>query len=58
MTSAAQAVSLVKRFEEIGLEDVPSVGGKNASLGEMVHASICSRKPLPCRGSFCEDERD
>ena len=22
-------------FDEIGIEDVPSVGGKNASLGEM-----------------------
>jgi len=25
----------VRRFEEIGIEDVPLVGGKNASLGEM-----------------------
>ena len=27
--------SLVKKFTEIGIADVPSVGGKNASLGEM-----------------------
>ncbi|WP_456392341.1 phosphoenolpyruvate synthase [Nitratifractor sp.] len=27
--------SFVKWFEEIGIEDVPEVGGKNASLGEM-----------------------
>jgi pyruvate,water dikinase len=25
----------VKRFQEIGIDDVPAVGGKNASLGEM-----------------------
>jgi pyruvate,water dikinase len=26
----------IRRFEEVGLEDVPEVGGKNASLGEMI----------------------
>jgi pyruvate,water dikinase len=26
---------LIRNFDEIGLEDIPSVGGKNASLGEM-----------------------
>jgi len=25
----------VKWFNEIGIEDIPDVGGKNASLGEM-----------------------
>jgi len=25
----------VKWFDELGIEDVPEVGGKNASLGEM-----------------------
>lgn len=30
------ATSYVRFFEEIGIDDVPSVGGKNASLGEMV----------------------
>ena len=25
----------VKQFDEIGIDDIPSVGGKNASLGEM-----------------------
>jgi pyruvate, water dikinase len=29
--------SLILWFEDIRLEDVPRVGGKNASLGEMVH---------------------
>jgi pyruvate,water dikinase len=28
-------MTYVKWFNEIGIEDVPSVGGKNASLGEM-----------------------
>lgn len=28
----------VKRFSEIGIDDVPMVGGKNASLGEMYRA--------------------
>ena len=28
----------VRWFGEIGLADVPLVGGKNASLGEMLHA--------------------
>ena len=28
-------MAFVKWFKEIGMEDVPSVGGKNASLGEM-----------------------
>ncbi len=34
-TATQQAVDFVKRFEEIRIEDIPSVGGKNASLGEM-----------------------
>ena len=28
----------VKWFEDLRIEDVPSVGGKNASLGEMIRA--------------------
>ncbi len=35
MGKAAQSIELVKWFEELGIGDVPSVGGKNASLGEM-----------------------
>jgi len=27
--------SMIRRFDEIGIEDIPLVGGKNASLGEM-----------------------
>jgi len=29
-------VKFVKRFEEVGAKDVALVGGKNASLGEMI----------------------
>jgi pyruvate,water dikinase len=37
MTNAAIAssVDFIRWFDEIGIEDVPLVGGKNASLGEM-----------------------
>jgi pyruvate,water dikinase len=33
--SGPQANQYIRWFEEIGIEDVPQVGGKNASLGEM-----------------------
>jgi pyruvate,water dikinase len=36
MNKTAHASSFIRWFEEIGIEDIPSVGGKNASLGEMV----------------------
>ena len=35
MAKGTQGRVLVKWFEELGIDDVPSVGGKNASLGEM-----------------------
>ena len=35
MGRVTQSIELVKWFEKLGIEDVPSVGGKNASLGEM-----------------------
>jgi pyruvate,water dikinase len=28
---------LIRRFDEITLDDIPLVGGKNASLGELFH---------------------
>lgn len=34
-------------FEEIGLDDVPFVGGKNASLGEMIQALSANGIPVP-----------
>ncbi|SMP61573.1 phosphoenolpyruvate synthase [Neorhodopirellula lusitana] len=35
MSAVTTAVDLVRWFDQIGIDDVPSVGGKNASLGEM-----------------------
>ncbi|GJL49182.1 MAG: phosphoenolpyruvate synthase [Nitrospirales bacterium] len=35
MTKIARTVSAIRWFEEISIEDIPHVGGKNASLGEM-----------------------
>jgi pyruvate,water dikinase len=36
MNKTAQASPFIKWFDQIGIEDIPCVGGKNASLGEMV----------------------
>ena len=33
-----QSFSYIRRFSELGIDDVPLVGGKNASLGEMYQA--------------------
>jgi pyruvate,water dikinase len=33
---AARSQALVLKFEEVGIGDIPMVGGKNASLGEMI----------------------
>jgi pyruvate,water dikinase len=35
-TQAAKEQSLILWFDEIGIEDIPLVGGKNASLGELI----------------------
>ncbi len=35
MSHCQEPISWIRWFEEIGIEDVPLVGGKNASLGEM-----------------------
>lgn len=37
----------IRRFREIGLTDVPSVGGKNASLGEMISRLASFGIPVP-----------
>ena len=39
----------VRFFEEIGIEDVPLVGGKNASLGEMFQKLSEPGRPHPAR---------
>lgn len=31
-----EAISFIKQFDEISISDIPLVGGKNASLGEMI----------------------
>ncbi len=41
---------LVKWFEEVGIKDVPVVGGKNASLGEMI--SSLKAKGVQVPGGF------
>ena len=38
---------LIKRFAEITLDDLPTVGGKNASLGELIHALQGEGVPVP-----------
>jgi len=53
-------------FEEVGIEDVPMVGGKNASLGEMIQQLtkkgvnvphwICYHSP--CLSLLCEKCRN
>lgn len=35
-TSSSQETSLILWFDEVGIVDIPLVGGKNASLGEMI----------------------
>jgi pyruvate,water dikinase len=47
MGTATQDVQLVKWFDELGIEDVPSVGGKNASLGEMYHELAAKGVKVP-----------
>ena len=36
MTASIERRGYIRWFEEIGIDDIPLVGGKNASLGEMV----------------------
>ncbi len=42
MASTAHQVGSIRWFNEIGIEDIPLVGGKNASLGEM-YRELASR---------------
>jgi len=37
----------IRFFETLGIEDVPLVGGKNASLGEMIQALVPQGVPVP-----------
>ena len=38
MPSTTAQQSYIRWFAEISIDDIPLVGGKNASLGEMYHA--------------------
>jgi pyruvate,water dikinase len=40
MTSNAERRAYIRWFEEIGIDDIPLVGGKNASLGEMIRELV------------------
>ena len=40
MTSNAERRAYIQWFEEIGIDDIPIVGGKNASLGEMIRELV------------------
>lgn len=37
----------IKKFEDIGIKDIPSVGGKNASLGEMYNQLTSTGVQIP-----------
>nr|MCU0964803.1 phosphoenolpyruvate synthase [Burkholderiaceae bacterium] len=47
MSSTPLATALVVRFEQLRMTDVESVGGKNASLGEMISQLAASGVSVP-----------
>jgi pyruvate,water dikinase len=47
MALVTHVVSSIRWFEEIGIEDIPFVGGKNASLGEMYRALASQGVKVP-----------
>ena len=47
MKDNKQQAHLIKWFEELSLDDIPLVGGKNASLGEMYRRLIPMGIPVP-----------
>src|SRR5438132_4209372 len=40
-------IASIRWFAELGLDDIPLVGGKNASLGEMYHALSATGVRVP-----------
>ena len=46
-SSAPSSPQYVRWFRDIGIADIPSVGGKNASLGEMVRELATKGVPVP-----------
>jgi pyruvate, water dikinase len=47
LSSASVGARYVKFFEDVSLDDVPTVGGKNASLGEMYRELAPHGVPVP-----------
>ena len=47
MNNVREDARLVKWFDQLGMEDVPMVGGKNASLGEMYRALVPKGVKVP-----------
>jgi pyruvate,water dikinase len=45
--AAPESSQFVRWFRDIGIADIPSVGGKNASLGEMVRELAMKGVPVP-----------
>lgn len=52
MPSKKSKSVLVLPFSRLRLKHVPLVGGKNASLGEMIHSLQPRGIPIP--GRFCD----
>jgi pyruvate,water dikinase len=46
-TATAQRVQSIRWFEDIGIQDIPFVGGKNASLGEMYRELASKNVKVP-----------
>ncbi len=44
-----QSQKHIVKYEEVGIKDVPQVGGKNASLGEMIVTLKSKGVPVPSR---------
>ncbi len=44
VNSEAKEKAFVLWFDEVGISDIPSVGGKNASLGEMIRETDFPRR--------------
>lgn len=46
-TAVAKTIDFVRSLEGLGIDDVPVVGGKNASLGEMIQELKCEGIAVP-----------
>jgi phosphoenolpyruvate synthase/pyruvate phosphate dikinase len=50
----------IKKFSNIGINDVETVGGKNASLGEMFKQAFIKRHPctIPRKKTYSRSQQD